>query len=77
MLPLPLKMKVRNTCFTPLYLLIYFNFHMIFSSVILQVSVNGKTFVSSNVTVTSLDCKVSNDLLLPSTLFISVSENQA
>jgi len=28
------------------------------SSVILQVSVNGKTFVSSNVTVTSIDCKI-------------------
>eukprot|EP00112_Aurelia_sp_Birch-Aquarium-sp1_P009815 Seg213.2 transcript_id=Seg213.2/GoldUCD/mRNA.D3Y31 product="Anthrax toxin receptor 1" protein_id=Seg213.2/GoldUCD/D3Y31 len=36
------------------------------SSVILQVSVNGKTFVSSNVTVTALDCKI-NKVIKPVT----------
>lgn len=42
-----------------------------FSSVILQVSVNGQTFVSSNVTVTALDCKVGLDIFAISILLIS------
>ena len=41
------------------------------SSVTLQVSVNGKTFVSSNVTVTALDCKVGLDIFVVSIFSIS------